>query len=41
MIEAVNRLDYFNLQKLSTFIDDLKSMKVQGQESEGADHEGG
>ena len=41
IIEAIHRLDYSNLQKLSTFIDDLESMKVQEKEGEGADHEDG
>ncbi len=41
IIEAIHRLDYFNLQKLSAFIAGLKSMKAQGKEGGDADYEDG
>ena len=41
VIEEVNRLDHFSLQKLSAFIAGLKSMKAQEKEGEDADHEDG
>ncbi|MEA4970649.1 MAG: hypothetical protein VB051_09000 [Candidatus Pelethousia sp.] len=41
MIEDIRRLDYLSLQKLSAFIAELKSVKAQGTEGEGTDHEDG
>ena len=40
IIEEIHRFDYFNLQKLRTFIDGFKSVKVQWKEGEGTYHEG-
>ena len=41
IIEEIRRLDHFYLQKLSAFIAGLKSVKAQGTEGEGTDHEDG
>jgi hypothetical protein len=41
IIAAIYRLDYVNLKRLNAFIDDLKSIKVGGEEAEYADHENG
>lgn len=41
IIEEIRGLDHFNLQKLSAFIAGLKSVKAQGTEGEGRDHDDG
>ena len=41
IIEEIHTLDHFSLQKLSAFIDGLKSAKAKGKEGEDADHEDG
>lgn len=41
MIEEIRRLDHLSLQKLSAFIAGLKSVKAQGTEGGGTDHEDG
>ncbi len=41
IMEEIYTLDYFALQKLSAFMDNLERMKVQKKEGEGTDHEAG